>query len=171
MMQYFAVLLGLFPVVGSAGPTQLLATSLGCGAALPFDELAALGSLIRGVHVTPANPDCVAPATADFFVEGVSETELVAMLLRWEFDVLYAGYQINAITAVAVNDAKVGGVVPSRAFLTARQISAPMGVALAAFAVSGIAAITLSVSGSARKERLPGPATCFVVLADANGFY
>lgn len=171
MVHYFAVMLGFFPVVGSIGPRQLLATSLGCGATLPFDELAALGSLIKGVHVTPANPDCVAPETAKFFVEGASETEVVAMLLRWEFDVMYAGYQINAITAVSVNDAIVGGAVPSRAFLTARQVSAPMGVALAAFAASGIAAITLAVPGSARKQQESEHATCFVVLTDRNGYY
>lgn len=170
MVYHLAALLWLLPVVGSAGPTQLLKTSLRCGGSLPFNELAAIASSIDGVHFTPANPDCAGLETADFNVVGVSETELVAMLLRWEIDVSYAGYQLNAVTAVAVNSEKVGPA-PTKAFLTARQVSAPMGVALAAFSASGITALVVAGPGARKRPGgPPSPSSCYIVLTN-DGFY
>ena len=94
------------------------------------------------------------------------------MLLRWELDVEYAGYQLNAVTVVSVNSELVGHS-GSKAFLTARQVSAPMGVALAAFAVSGVASLILA--GSKNGIRSSGAATqqssyC-VVVGLSDGFY
>lgn len=169
MMYYSALVLGLFPVVWSADP-NVLHTSIQCGPTLPFSELATLASKLDGIHVVPGNPGCVAPDTATFAVQGASETELVAMLLRWELDVSYAGIQLNAMTVMAVNDAKVG-VVPTRTFLSARQVSAPMGVALTAFAASGIAMIGTTLLSSRKHADVPAPSTTCYAVVLSNGFY
>lgn len=150
----------LLPMLWPAAGNQLeLATSIPCEMSTPLDELAAIASANLNIAFTPVH-ECSAGTTAVFHVEGLSETELVALLLRWELDVSYGGYELNALTAISVNGVKVGKA-PTRAFLSPRQVSGPMGVTLAAFASSGIASIMFAVSGHPKRE---SPAQCYVVV-------
>lgn len=163
-------LLCLLPMLWPAAGNQLnLSTSIPCELSTPLEELAAIASTKVGFSFTPA-VGCNPGTTAVFHVEGPTETELVALLLRWELDVSYGGYELNALTAISVNGVKVGKA-PTRAFLSARQVSGPMGVTLAAFASSGIASIMFAVAGHPKRE---SPAQCYVVVGStflSESFY
>lgn len=164
MKQYGAlVAVWLFPVAWSAKEV-ILHTSLPC-ANTPFHELALLASIPTLTFTGTCDGF---PSLVHFNATGRSEPELVAMLLRWELDVSYGGYELNAITVTAVNDVPIGPP-PTKSFLNARQVSAPMGVALAAFASSGVASIVLVFSANAASLR---PSSLYVVVSNTkSSFY
>jgi hypothetical protein len=165
VINYFALFVALAPVPGAHGSVVVVHTTLPCGGSLPHNALALIASAQHGLSFTPANPGCTAGSTAAFNVSGTTTANLAALVLMWKLDAAFAGYSLNAETITQIGDTVIGPP-KTRALLSRKNISAPMGVALLTQVASAITTALLLLRQGKREK--PDEVMSVFIQADRN---